>query len=259
VTIVVMKTSRAPHWAADLIDVAAVFFAVGTAHLFVTLLGERADGAAMLIASGAVLIAGALLRRRRRPAAARPRHASLPDLLAMPTAECDLMRVRTALPDRPGTLASLATHLADCGVNILAIQIHPAEHGAVDELLVAVPRSLSPAGLTDAVAAGGGEQTETARADAHDLVDPATRALTIARHAATGATSLDEAMYRLLDAELTGALPAGVRHVAALHAAGGEPMFLGRQSPAFTPTEISRAQSLIDLCEGLPAAGSGRR
>ncbi|HEY0531044.1 MAG TPA: ACT domain-containing protein [Actinoplanes sp.] len=242
-----MKTS----WTADLIDVAAVFFAVGTAHLFVTLLGERADGAFMLIASGAILVAGALLRRRRhRPAVVRPRHATLLDLLEIPGAASDLMRVRTTLPDRPGTLASLATGLAGRGVNILAIQIHPAERGAVDELLVAVPRSLSAAGLAEAVAAGGGEQTEIASADAHDLVDPATRALTIARHAATGATGLDEAMHRLLDAELSGALPSGVRHVAALHAAGGEPIFLARQFPAFTPTEISRAQSLIDFCEG---------
>lgn len=248
-----MRTSRAARWAADLIDVAAVFFAVGTAHLFVTLLGEHADGAFMLIASGAVLIAGALLRRRRRPAVARPRHAALPDLLAIPGAGCELMRVRTTLPDRPGTLASLATHLAGRDVNILAIQIHPAEHGAVDELLVAVPRSLPAAELAEAVATGGGEQTEIAPADAHDLVDPATRALTVARRAATGKTTLDEAMHRLLDAELSGVRPSGVRHVAALHAPGGEPMFLARQSPAFTPTEISRAQSLIDLCEGLPA------
>jgi hypothetical protein len=247
-----MKTSRAAHWAADLIDVAAVFFAVGTAHLFVTLLGERADGAFMLFASGAILIAGAVLRRRRhRPAATvvRPRHATMSDVLAIPAAECDLKRLRTTLPDRPGTLATLATRLAERDVNILAIQIHPAEHGAVDELLVAVPRSLSAADLAAAVAAGGGEQTETSAADAHDLVDPATRALTIARHAATGATTVDEAMRRLLDAELSGVLPTGVRHVAALHAAGGEPMFLARQFPAFTPTEISRAQSLIDLCE----------
>lgn len=243
-----MKTS----WTADLIDVAAVFFAVGAAHLFVTLLGERADGAFMLIASGAILIVGALLRRRRhhRPAATPARHATLPDLLAIPAAECDLMRVRTTLPDRPGTLAKLAARLADRDVNILAIQIHPSEHGAVDELLIAVPRALKPGELDDAIAAGGGEQTETAPADAHDLVDPATRALTIARHAATGATDLGEAMRRLLDAQLCGGRPTGVRNVAALHAAGGEPIFLARQFPAFTPTEISRAQSLVDLCAG---------
>jgi hypothetical protein len=242
-----MKTSRAAHWAADLIDVAAVFFAVGTAHLFVTLLGERAGGPFMLLVSGVVVVAGAWLRRRRRPKAVPVRAAAPPDLLAMPAAACDLVRVRTTLSDRPGTLASLTTRLAGRGVNILAIQIHPAEDGAVDELLVAVPRTLPPGALAEAVAAGGGERTETAPADAHDLIDPATRALTIARHAVTGATTLDEAMLRLVDAEITGTRPTGVREMAALHAAGGEPLFLARPAPVFTPTEISRAQSLIDL------------
>ncbi|MFI5891884.1 ACT domain-containing protein [Actinoplanes sp. NPDC051513] len=246
--------SRTAHWATDLIDVAAVFFAVGTAHLFVTLLGEHAHGAAMLTVSGAILIAGALLRKRwarRRRATVPRRHATLPDLLAIPARECTLMRLRTTLPDRPGTLAALSGRLAAQGVNILAIQIHPAEHGAVDELLVAVPREVSTDDLLAAVAAGGGELTEAIPADAHDLVDPATRALTIARHAAAGHTTLDEAVHRLLDADVTTTPPPAGAHVAAVHAASGEPYFLARRRPAFTPTEVSRAQSLIDLCEAL--------
>lgn len=239
------------HWAAELIEVAAVFFAVGAAHLFVTLMGERAHGAAMLIASGFILVAGALLRRRwtRRRGRAEPsRHATLPDLLVIPDGHRELVRVRTTLPDRPGTLAGLSTRLAERGINILAIQVHPGERGAVDELLVAVPPGLTADDVADAVVAGGGEDIETSRADVHDLVDPATRALTIARQAASGATSLDDAMHRLLDADLTATRPAGASHVAALHSPAGEPRFLVRRSPAFTPTEISRAQALLDLC-----------
>jgi hypothetical protein len=250
----ILDRSRTARWAADLIDVAAVFFAVGTAHLFVTLLGEHAHGAAMLTASGAILIAGALLRkrwaRRRRPPVPR-RHAALPDLLAIPARECMLMRVRTTLPDRPGTLAALSGRLAARNINILAIQIHPAEHGAVDELLVAVPREMTPDDLLATVTAGGGEQSEAIPADAHDLVDPATRALSIAHHAAAGRTTLGEAVHRLLDADLTTAPPSSGAHVATVHAASGEPHFLARRRPAFTPTEVSRAQSLIDLCESL--------
>ncbi|WP_433383742.1 ACT domain-containing protein [Actinoplanes sp. CA-142083] len=250
----IIDRSRTAHLAADLIDVAAVFFAVGTAHLFVTLLGEHAHGAAMLTASGAILVAGAVLRKRwarRRRATVPRRHAALPDLLAIPARERTLMRLRTALPDRPGTLAALSGRLADRGINILAIQIHPAEHGAVDELLVAVPRELTPDDLLATVAAGGGELTEVIPADAHDLVDPATRALTIARHAVAGRTTLDEAVHRLLDADLTATPPPPGVHAATLHAASGEPHFLTRTRPAFTPTEVSRAQSLIDLCEAL--------
>jgi hypothetical protein len=49
-------------------------------------------------------------------------------------------------------------------------------------------------------------------------------------------------------ADLTSTRPSGPAHVAALHAAGGDERFLVRRSPAFTPTEISRAQALLDLC-----------
>ena len=156
------------------------------------------------------------------------------------------MRLRATLPDRPGTLAALTGRLAARGINILAIQILPAEHGAVDELLVAVPRAMSASELLATV---GGDQAEVSPADAHDLVDPATRALTIARHAAAGATTLGEAVHRLLDADLTTTPPPAGRQVATVHAGSGESQYLSRHRPAFTPTEVSRAQSLIDLCE----------
>ena len=244
--------SRAAHLAAEMIEVAAVFFAVGAAHLFVTLLGEHAHGGAMLTASAAILIAGALLRRRwtRRRAGARSadqRHAGLHDLLAIPAGDRDLMRLRTTLPDRPGTLAALSGRLAARDINILAVQIHPCERGAVDELLVAVPRAQGPAAVLAAVTAGGGEATEVTRADVHDLVDPATRALTLA----AGAASVEDAVRGLLGAELTVGPAYPGRHTARLHGPGGAPLHLTRSSPAFTPTEISRAQAMVDLCARL--------
>ncbi|XVV08293.1 ACT domain-containing protein [Actinoplanes sp. CA-131856] len=237
---------RASHWAADLIEVAAVFFAVGAAHLFVTLLGERAHGEAMLMASGGILVAGALVRRRwtRRRRPAPNRHTAMPDLLAIPAEDRELMRLRTTLPDRPGTLARLSGRRADQGINILAIQIHPAEHGAVDELLIAVPRGVAPAAVIGTVTTGGGEQTELTRADIHDLVDPATRALTIARRSPT----VEQALRSLLSADLTETPAPHTTHSATLHDATGHPRYLTRHSPAFTPTEVSRAQAMIDLC-----------
>ncbi len=141
------------------------------------------------------------------------------------------------------------TGLAERGINILAIQIHPDVRGAVDELLIAVPPELTADDVVASVTEGGGERTEVNRADVHDLVDPATRALTLARHAATGTGNLDEAMHQLLGADLTTTKPREPVHVTALHGAGGEERYLVRRAPAFTPTEISRAQALVDLCE----------
>jgi hypothetical protein len=248
--------SRMAHWATELIDVAAVFFAVGAVHLFVTLIGERAHGEMMLLASAVILVAGALLRRRwaarRRPETAH-RHTSLPDLLLIPARDRELMRLRTTLPDRPGTLAGLSGRLAARGINILAVQIHPGERGAVDELLVAVPRELTAADLVSTVAAGGGQDTEVSRADVHDLVDPATRALSIAAEIAAGHTTAGEAVRRLLGADL-GADAGYAGQAVPLRGPGGVPVYLARSSPLLTPTEISRAQALLDLCAQMPAA-----
>jgi hypothetical protein len=246
------------HVATELIDVAAVFFAVGAVHLFVTLVGEHAHGEMMLLASAAILLAGALLRRRwtgRAHPEPAHRHTSLPDLLLIPARDRELMRLRTTLPDRPGTLAGLSGRLAARGINILAVQIHPGERGAVDELLVAVPRELNTADVMDTVTAGGGEDTEVSRADVHDLVDPATRALSIAAELAAGHTTAGEAVQRLLGADL--AADAGYAahadgQAAALRGPGGVPVYLTRSSPLLTPTEISRAQALLDLCAQMP-------
>jgi hypothetical protein len=246
----------ASSWAAELVELAAVFFAVGVGHLFVSVMGEYADTATMLMFSGAALAGGAVLHRwwgshRRRHTARRvgpERPATLPDLLSLPAGDRDLMRLRTTLPDRPGTLATLAGQLAGHDINILAIQIHPCMRGAVDELLIAVPRSLTAEQVTAAVAAGGGESTQASPADLHDLVDPATRALTLAAHATQGRTHLREALLSLLSADIVSHdLPAGTATTAQLRGPAGEPVFLGRRSPAFTPTELSRAQAMIDL------------
>jgi hypothetical protein len=45
-------------WAAELVELAAVFMAVGLAHLFVSLVGHHADGATMLVISGQVTATG---------------------------------------------------------------------------------------------------------------------------------------------------------------------------------------------------------
>jgi ACT domain-containing protein len=258
---------KAKHrsWTGELIEVAAVFFAVGAAHLFVSLLGEHADGAAMLMASAAILIVGAAVRgwwtrHRHRSPDGGQRHAALHDLLAIPAAGHELIRLRTTLPDRPGTLAGLSGHLAARGINILAIQIHPSVDGAVDDLLVAAPRELTVADVTAAVGAGGGQHTEASRADLHDLVDPATRALTLAAETAADAGRLDGVLRALLSAEVTAERPPGAGHVARLRGPAAEPLFLTREAPAFTPVEVSRAQAMVDLCAAVrrPAGGHAR-
>src|SRR3712207_749862 len=84
-------------WAAEVVELGAVFFAVGLAHLFVSMVGHHADGAAMLIGSGVALIAAMVLHRwwgarRHTPNAATPtRVAVMQGLLSIPASDRDLL------------------------------------------------------------------------------------------------------------------------------------------------------------------------
>ena len=47
-----------------------------------------------------------------------------------------LRRVRTTLPDKPGTLAVLAQRCGEAGVNILGLQIFPGLDDVTDEIVL---------------------------------------------------------------------------------------------------------------------------
>ena len=55
-----------------------------------------------------------------------------------------LWRVRTTLPDRPGTLALLAEQCGLADVNILGLQIFPGVEAVTDELVLRTPGRLGP-------------------------------------------------------------------------------------------------------------------
>jgi predicted amino acid-binding ACT domain protein len=231
---------------------AAVFMAVGLAHLFVSLVGHHADGATMLVISGVTLIAGAGVHRWwgvRRHAAGRPGPTGLPGL---PGAGTSMWRVRATLRDRPGSLAALTGKLSALNVNILAIQVHPTREGVADELLVAAPPGVTIKEIAAAVDAGGGVGIAVASADARALVDPPTRALNLAARAAADTRCLPEVLAELLGAVVVEPATAGgdgedattawVRDQAGAHVA------LSRPGMPFTPAELSRARALVDLC-----------
>ena len=247
-------------WAAEIVELAAVFLAVGLAHLFVTLVGHHADGGIMLIISGATLAAGAILHRwwgarSRRAQAEYPAQSAshLHNLLTTPVAQRGMWRVRATLADRPGNLAALSGKLAALNVNILAIHIHAARDGVTDELLVAAAPTITVKEISAAVEAGGGSRVHVVPADTHDLVDPPTRALRLAARAAADAGSLPDALAELLPASTVSGQPPGPDGAATaqLRDPTGKPLFLSRPGLPFTPTELARAQALIDLCARL--------
>lgn len=165
-----------------------------------------------------------------------------------------LWRIRATVDDRPGYLAVLAASLALKSVNILAVQVHTTEAGAIDDFLVDAPDAMSEAELLAAVEKGRGRDAWITRTEARDLADQPTRALGLASRLVRDPDSLGDALSALLGADAViwrprpgqdqyGANRGAMRLV---DPAGGT-YEISRPAPAFTPAEYARAQALVDL------------
>lgn len=163
-----------------------------------------------------------------------------------------LWRVRATVDDRPGFLAVLAASLALRSINILAVQVHTTEAGAVDDFLLDAPDSLTEAELFAAIEKGRGRNAWVARADAYDLVDPPTQMANLAARVSRDPSLLGATLATLLGGCL-------VQHEADRSVSGhgatlmrldsplGGMIVLTRLAPAFTPAEFARAQALVEV------------
>lgn len=170
-----------------------------------------------------------------------------------------LWRIRATVDDRPGYLSVLTASLALRGVNILTVQVHTTEAGAVDDFLVDAPATLTAADLVAAVERGRGRDCWVAPSEARGLVDQPTRALALASRLVHDPDALGEALRVLLGADevtwrpTSGApspLPSrrgrGAETMHLLDPSGGS-FDVRRVAPSFTPAEYARAQALVDL------------
>ncbi|MFE9202934.1 GNAT family N-acetyltransferase [Micromonospora sp. NPDC007230] len=165
-----------------------------------------------------------------------------------------LWRIRATVEDRPGYLSVLTASLALRGVNILTVQVHTTEVGAVDDFLVDAPDQLTEADLRAAVERGRGRDCWVARSEARGLADQPTRVLGLATRLARDPEAAGEALRALLGADSvawrptpTGP-PGGVGAATMLLAdPSGGSYELRRREPSFTPAEYARAQALVEL------------
>jgi GNAT superfamily N-acetyltransferase len=162
-----------------------------------------------------------------------------------------LWRVRATVDDRPGYLAVLTASLALRSVNILAVQVHTTEAGAVDDFLIDAPDGLSERDLRAAIEKGRGRDAWVGPADAHGLVDPPTQALGHAGRVAAAPEGLGEALAALLGCEVTWRPVRQPHAFSPTHLAVSDPyggtLSLTRETPVFTPAEYARAQALAEL------------
>lgn len=177
-----------------------------------------------------------------------------------------LWRVRATIDDRPGYLAVLAASLALRSVNILSVQVHATESGAVDELLVDAPETMGRDDLIETIERGRGRDPWVSRADVRGLVDEPVRVLGLAARVVADPGYLADALTVLLGADEVVRVPAGSSRAVfqgsllQLPGPNGTGFVVRRDEPGFTPAECARAQALVELVRASlahPAPESG--
>ncbi|WP_328338661.1 GNAT family N-acetyltransferase [Micromonospora sp. NBC_00421] len=176
-----------------------------------------------------------------------------------------LWRIRATVDDRPGYLSVLTASLALRGVNILTVQVHTTEVGAVDDFLVDAPDALGEADLIAAVERGRGRDCWVARSEARGLVDQPTRALGLATRLVRDPEQTGEVLRTTLGADevIWRPTPAvahdavGTTTMLLTDPAGGS-YELRRQAPSFTPAEYARAQALVELAAAVARRDADR-
>jgi N-acetylglutamate synthase-like GNAT family acetyltransferase len=159
-----------------------------------------------------------------------------------------LWRVRTTLSDRPGSLATLARHCGEQGVNILALQIFPGLSGVTDELVLRAPDGWGLSDVAGLIEKAGGGQVTVGRCSEHALVDGPIQYLHALRRVAHDPTLLRELLAGLLDAHPAGDADADLRAVQdELRVdVGTERVELRRTAP-FTATEHARVVAFAEV------------
>ncbi|MEU8175815.1 hypothetical protein AB0C14_23295 [Microbispora hainanensis] len=240
-------------WRREIAELAALFLAVGLAHVLTTLLGHRDPGPVVLVGIGLALILGSAAHRRlSAPGGVRLRAKAGAE---QPTS---LWRVRARVAERPGRLAALAGAFARLRCNILALQIAPAGSAsmlpggcdALDEFIIEAPASLTPGDLWRAVDRAGGADAVIVPAQVRDLIDPGIQALLLGRRVRDDPGELVAAMTELLRTADIGRqgpgepVPAEGPTVMTIPVPGGDVLVARRPDLPFTSTEAARAAAL---------------
>lgn len=154
-----------------------------------------------------------------------------------------LWRLRTTLPDRPGSLAVFARCCGDAGVNILGLQIFPGGVQVVDEFILETPAGWSPAEIRSLAAVAGGTDVVVQSATKAALADQPTRYAEAARAIIARPMAYPEIVAELFDAESEP--PSGAGSV--LETVVADVVVQVYREAAFTAVERARGGALAAL------------
>lgn len=256
---------------------AALFVAVGVAHLLATLLGHTEPGPVVLVGLGGALIVGSAVHRRLKEtaparAARRARTALRPVSGGEGGTTMTLWRIRMRVVERPGRLARVAGAFGRLGCNILSLHIAPTGSSAItpagcdalDEFVVEAPTGLEPARLRSALTEAGGLDVIVVPADVKDLTDPGIQGLLLAQRVHDDPEQLPQAMAELLRVtEVEWRRPGEtveeeteVNSTMVISVHPGRALLLRRPGLPFTPTEAARAAALASAARGARYSGA---
>ena len=163
-----------------------------------------------------------------------------------------LFRARTTLSDRPGSLATLARHCGEQGVNILGLQIFPGVEGVTDELVLRAPESWGLGDVAELIEGAGGTGVTVGSCTEHTLVDGPIQYLHGLRRLAHDPCTLAEVLGRLLDATPAAAFGGDLSSVQnTLTVAVGPHSVMLRRTAPFTATEHARAIAFAEVAAEL--------
>ncbi|MFI7455595.1 hypothetical protein ACIBQX_49615 [Nonomuraea sp. NPDC049714] len=251
---------HARSWRREILELAALFFAVGVAHLLATLLGHQQPGPLVLVGLGVALITGTAIHKRLGLPGRKSRQGP-----ALPVADdagspMALWRVRMRVVERPGRLAAVAAAFGRLRCDILALHIAPTGSSAItpagcdalDEFVVEAPRDLAPGVLSAALSEAGGYDVIIVPAQVKDLTDPAVQALVLAQRVGADPDRLPEALAELLRvSEIEWRRPgdtvdegAELNTTMVISVNPDRALLIRRPGLPFTPTEAARAAAL---------------
>jgi len=162
-----------------------------------------------------------------------------------------LWRVRATLPDRPGSLAVLATECGASAVNILGFQIFPGVDLVTDELVLDTPEGWTTEAVAALVERSGGTAVSMARCTEAALADQPTRYVQAAAAVLAAPASFPDVLARLFDAEAEPATGDGELDV--LDVTVASVLVQVRRTAPFTATEHARAAALAGLVDDVLA------
>jgi GNAT superfamily N-acetyltransferase len=158
-----------------------------------------------------------------------------------------LWRVRTTLPDRPGSLALLAEQCGLAEVNILGLQIFPGVAAVTDELVLRTPDDWEAARIGRLVELAGGRDVVAAPCSEDALADQATLYVQAARAVLDRPMTFPEVVGRLFDAGLERGCDEDPGDDDVMEMTVGDVEVQVRRAAPFTATEHARGAAMAAL------------